>query len=1096
MEEILRRAERLEKEYDWLAAAESYEEAVNLQSETDSSGMGTLCERAAYALYRSAFQAETCDEFRERLGRAVQNYGKARGLYGRPSESPYRARMQRCEAMIAYANFWLTSEVAEKKKLANECWSLTGESLRDFKETGDGQEYGQTYNQLSSSAFFVFVLESEFKSRENVMREAVESGERAIQFLSERRDQLELARAYARTVACLGVFGYYFQDVDEREEYRQKGLSYWAKAKDLSEEAAMTEIVYPVFGGQPFFGLEGTGEAIANYEKALEYGRDRKDKFIIGCALDWLVYHTGWKIVASEDPDVAGRLLEAAVRNAEEAKRQFSIISFVSSRGDLAWLEAVDLSYCLWSAGYETDTKKRRVLLEKVLRALPSVKKRGEESGYPEIRIFVSMMEANLLIQLAHFETNLLDKRKMLEKALSESNKSCEIAEKLEPFLYWNLGIMRNLLSNIKTELVNVTEEPEVKKSLLEEAIKNKEDATRFLIKELTFLERKDTVTSLFATVGGQYYSYGNLLVSLYDLTHDRKLLGKATKAYEDAIEPLQKLNLGTSIAGAYWRKAQVHDKLGEYVPAYQSFELARANFALASEKIPQLRDFYNDQAVYMHAWSQIEKAKQHHEKQEYGLAEEHFEKVSRLLEQLKRWAYLSPNYAAWAQMDRSEDLSRNENSEEALRSFETASKLFEETRKSIHDQLDKIEDLEEKQMAKDMLKATLLRHQYCRARIAVEEAKILDKKGDHFSSSEKYNSAAETLEKTLEDVESERDKRELQLIVTLSKAWARMTSAEAEEDPAPYLAASQLFERAKELSSNERAKTLALGHSRFCRALEAGMKFADTGDETLHATAVQHLESAGKHYAKAGYPSASEYAKATELLLDAYSHINNAKKETDSEKKPRLFAVAEKILQTSAGHFMKAGHPEKREQALKLLDKVKEERELAESLNQVLHAPSVVSATSAFATLAPGQESSMGLEKFENANVQANVTAPSKQIEVGEHVELGVELVNAGKGTAQLIKISELIPPGFELVEKPEFLKVEDSYVDFRGKRLGPLKTEGLRLVFKPNVQGTFTLKPTILYLDENGKYKSYEPEPIMIKVRELGITGWLRGK
>jgi hypothetical protein len=37
--------------------------------------------------------------------------------------------------------------------------------------------------------------------------------------------------------------------------------------------------------------------------------------------------------------------------------------------------------------------------------------------------------------------------------------------------------------------------------------------------------------------------------------------------------------------------------------------------------------------------------------------------------------------------------------------------------------------------------------------------------------------------------------------------------------------------------------------------------------------------------------------------------------------------------------------------------------------------------------------------------------------------------------------------------------------------------------------------LKPTILYLDENGKYKSHEPEPVAITVKELGVKGWLKG-
>jgi tetratricopeptide (TPR) repeat protein len=549
-------------------------------------------------------------------------------------------------------------------------------------------------------------------------------------------------------------------------------------------------------------------------------------------------------------------------------------------------------------------------------------------------------------------------------------------------------------------------------------------------------------------------------------------------------------------IAENCWRKAQLYDKLGEHLIASQNFDCAAQNYMTASEKFPQLKDFCNDLAIYMQAWNEIEKARYHHQKQEYRNAEENFEKAASLHRSSKRWNYLASNYSAWTQLDKGEELSRRENSEEALQVFERASTLFKETENSLQDQLPKIEDIEEKQMATEMLKATSLRYQYCTARVAVEEAKILDKKGDHSESSEKYGSAAEILEGIMQSVETEREKKEFKLIATLSQAWAKMTLAEAEESPSPYAEASQLFEKAKELSPNEKAKTLALGHSRFCRALEAGMRFSDTGDEKLHDVAVQQLESAAKYYVKAGCQSASEFAKATELLLDAYLNINNAKKETDPERKTKLFAMAEKILQTSAGSFMKAEHPEKREQVLRLLDKVKEDRELAMSLSEVLHTPAIVSTTTAFSTPTPNHENAVGLEKFESANIQANIMARRRQLKVGENLELEIELVNAGKGPALLIKITELIPEGFELEQKPDAYRVEDSYLNMKGRRVDPLKTEEVKLTLKPKVQGEFSFKPTVLYLDENGQYKSHQPEPITLTVTELGIKGWLKGE
>jgi hypothetical protein len=263
-----------------------------------------------------------------------------------------------------------------------------------------------------------------------------------------------------------------------------------------------------------------------------------------------------------------------------------------------------------------------------------------------------------------------------------------------------------------------------------------------------------------------------------------------------------------------------------------------------------------------------------------------------------------------------------------------------------------------------------------------------------------------------------------------------------------------------------------------------------------MHGAAIQHLASAANYYVRADFQNASEYAKATKLLFEAYQHMDNAEKENDPDKKAKLYAMAEKVLQTSAGSYTKAEHPEKMEQALKLLERVKEERELAMSLTEVLHAPSIISTTKAFTTPTPTSEEAVGSERFEHADIQANLVIRQRELRIGENLNIELELVNAGKGFALLTKVTEIIPKGFELAEKPDDCRVEDSYLNLKGKRLDPLKTEEVKLVLKPTVQGTFSLKPTVLYLDENGKYKSHEPEPIVIVVKELGIKSWLKGE
>jgi len=77
------------------------------------------------------------------------------------------------------------------------------------------------------------------------------------------------------------------------------------------------------------------------------------------------------------------------------------------------------------------------------------------------------------------------------------------------------------------------------------------------------------------------------------------------------------------------------------------------------------------------------------------------------------------------------------------------------------------------------------------------------------------------------------------------------------------------------------------------------------------------------------------------------------------------------------------------------------------------------------------------GLERFDSANVQANIITGQRQLKVGENLNLEIELVNAGKSPALLIKITELVPHGFELAEKPEMNRLEDSYLNIRESAL-----------------------------------------------------------
>jgi len=1085
---FLSQAKEREKAYDWLGSVELYRTALSKISGQDILKTGEIHEQIGYGFFRAARQADSVEEFKKCMQRSIESYEKAAELL----EKSAPARGLYCRAMARYSDSWFVEDPSQKKELFDDCWRLMKEAFASFEACQNWLGCAKAFQGLWFCLFERYRLEEVRREVKRIAEEAVDYGQKTISMLTESSSADELAWTYVLTSLSMAFWLDFFDE--KRAEFISTISNYLEKAVKPAEKTEDAHLLffmnYTVTWNSVF--VKPDWPAAWRYvRETLRQSEKARDHYLMGIGHQFIAGGFAYEAVTEEVPEEYEEKAKEVIEHLEKAISHFLL---VCQHGLAAQSHAGIVEEHIRFAEHETDPKRKRAFLQQAVK----LGRKGSEytslSG-PGWRMTICHSLSKALFFLSETEPNLSEKKRLLEEAADLREKTIRIGDQLYRPGGWDNGVYQNYLALINAELAKIEESEDKKRHLLEEAVQSMEKCLQICTKGLM----NGHVTPLprnFAILGWYHDWFGQVLNQLYSLTKDEKIINRSIQVYESAAKTYHKAGMPSRAAEAHWKAAKLYDARGEYSKAASSFEQASKNYSLVSEKIPQLKDFYHDHAVYMQAWSEIEEARRHHARQEYGLAKENFEKAGALHKSLKQWSYLAPNYSAWAELEQAEELSRKEQTEEAVKSFERAAKLFTETVESLQTQLGNIGDLDEKQMATGMLKTTDLRHEYCMARMSLEEAKILDKKGDHYSSSEKYGSAAGTFEKLSQALESEQEQGEFKFITSLSRAWQKMTRAEAEASPALYFEASQLFEEAKEFGPSERIKMLTLGHSRFCRALEAGTKFIDTRDAALHDAVIQHLGSAADYYVKAGFQNVSEYARATKLLFDAYVDIGSAERETDPEKKAKLYTMAEKILQTSAGSFMKAEHPEKREQVLRLLEKVKEERELALSLSEVLHAPTIVSATTAFSTPTPTHESAVGLERFEHADIQANIIARQKELKVGENLNMEIELVNAGKGPALLTKITEIIPEGFELAEKPEMYRFEDSYLNLKGKRLDPLKMEEVKLVLKPKVQGAFPIKPRILYIDENGKYKSHEPEPVTITVKELGIKGWIKGE
>jgi hypothetical protein len=222
---------------------------------------------------------------------------------------------------------------------------------------------------------------------------------------------------------------------------------------------------------------------------------------------------------------------------------------------------------------------------------------------------------------------------------------------------------------------------------------------------------------------------------------------------------------------------------------------------------------------------------------------------------------------------------------------------------------------------------------------------------------------------------------------------------------------------------------------------------------------------------------------------------MDKARGVADPGEKAKYFTLAERLLGVSAESFQRARHPEKRDEIVKLLQNLKQDREIAVSLSEILDTPGISSSTESFRPPTPSHEYPVGLESFKHADIQVKIFLTSDTVTTGEDFDLELELYNPGKSSASLVRVEGLIPEDFEVDRVSGIYRYEEETLDLRGKRIGPLSTVEISLIARPLSKGEFTLEPRIVFIDDTGEQRFSDPEPAKIVVKEMGILSWLRG-
>jgi hypothetical protein len=251
----------------------------------------------------------------------------------------------------------------------------------------------------------------------------------------------------------------------------------------------------------------------------------------------------------------------------------------------------------------------------------------------------------------------------------------------------------------------------------------------------------------------------------------------------------------------------------------------------------------------------------------------------------------------------------------------------------------------------KFLIKLTKTRIDYCSARMDLEKARILGKKGEHIKAAEIFANTASQFIALCKVYKIEREHRELEAIYHLCRAWEQMELAEEYLEPERFTRAADQFTKASDFSTEPKYKLLASGNSAYCMALEHGCEFDKSYDSNIKAQLYPKIKSilrnAASLYEKGGFKGAANWALATSTYFDAAWHLIRADELLKIDEKQEILRIASNYLESASELFSKGGYINKAKEILDYLERVRKEEEIHIS---ALH--SITTPVESFSTL------------------------------------------------------------------------------------------------------------------------------------------------
>jgi len=924
---LLEKADAEEKVYNWVEAAEIYNQVA--KSFLDKN----MIERAAkaykklgYANASAANTVDTSESYLERTKYAINSYKKAANLFEQSGNNPEELE---CEAEAFFVKGISAGSIMEVKEAFSKANELFIKANEFYSKGEDQESCARTLNRTAMASSYLFVYCSDPDEIKQVIRKGKEYSEKAWKISKEIGNVKYLVdsltaetKIFIRDISTiesgLGELPLkiekYLTLVEDYNDFQDLGMVYTSAG-----------ILYCFFGTWDVDQKEYIDKGLLLIEKGLEFARKTRDKSMILFSLTALNIRA---IMADKYEYYQKRTLNDLNEMAKLSKIFTGIVWRLLP-------DEVACRYYLYLAlsGFFTPTQ-RKSYAEKGIKH--AIKLFELSSSIPSSSVY------GWILTSFHSVLTLLATTK--DEQDENAKKMLQLAKQAENFLktFEGTGIISNICASIY-----------VAHRTLADIAKSDKERIKMLTLAADVYE-KNINQAEWSHTGklGILIRLGRIYEELGILTVDTEKITKAKETFLSLIKETHKRNIPIFRALTYEHIARIEDRLGNHTVSAKNYEKARKTHAESLKTIDYepLKIRVKEKIDYTHAWNLIEIAKTYHKSENHLKAKNSYKEASKLLKNVQRHDYEAPYCAAWALLEEAEQLSKQEMLEEAIEKYETTGKAFDEAIKTFEKAYKESEEKRVRERIEKLEKVANIRIKYCMARINLEKARILGKQGEHLLAAGKFTLAASQFRNVCTVYKIERERKDLEAIYYLCRAWESMVLAEKYEEPERFAEAANLFIKAGNLFTENKLKLLASGNSAFCQALEYGCRFDESIDveikTQLYPKVKLMLRKAADSYRKGGFKGGTNWALATSTHFDATWHLIRADEESDFKIKGDLLGIGSRCLMSAAELFGNAGYKDKEKDVQAQLEMVEREEIIVLSALNTIKQPAISRST------------------------------------------------------------------------------------------------------------------------------------------------------